>query len=295
MFYRKSKLRSYSIDIGNETLNMAEFTLSLIEALKDKTVSESPSKSLTTQLKPLCDTIDELKQQVMKLEHKIQQKKIASLENKVDSLSSSLDNLEQYSRRVNIRIDGINEFPNENPTKVIFHLVNRVLKLSPPLEASEVDRCHRIGPVNDRRGNPRKRPLLVKFTSYGSRARVLGLRRRLRNLARGEPLQTGAWPSPDDADKDGTTATSDNLGSVTDDVDEEESSSNQDDSKRIDYTSYIDKPIYFNEDLTKTRAQLAKETRNMKTNNKITDTWVYDGKILIKEKNGRVVMINRIA
>ena len=169
-----------------------------------------------------------------------------------------------------------------------------MLKLSPPLEASEVDRCHRIGPVNDRRGNPRKRPLLVKFTNYGSRARVLGLRRRLRNLARGEPLQTGAWPSPDDDDKDGTTATSDHEGSVTDNVDEEEPSSNQEDSERIDYTSYIDKPIYFNEDLTKTRAQLAKETRNLKKSNKINDAWVYDGKILIKEKNGRVVMINRI-
>ena len=77
-------------------------------------------------------------------------------------------------------------------------------------------------------------------------------------------------------------------------MDEEEPSTNQDGSKRIYYTSYIDKPIYFNEDLTKTRAQLAKETRNLKKNNEINVTWVYDGKILIKEKNGRVVMINRI-
>ena len=37
----------------------------------------------------------------MKLEQKIQQKDetVAALENKGDSLSSSLDNLEQYSRR----------------------------------------------------------------------------------------------------------------------------------------------------------------------------------------------------
>ena len=79
MFYQKSKLRSYSLDIGNETLNMSEFTLALIEALKDKTVSESLSKSLTSQIKPLCDTIDELEKQVMKLEHKIQQKDEKSL------------------------------------------------------------------------------------------------------------------------------------------------------------------------------------------------------------------------
>ena len=67
------------------------------------------------------------------------------------------------------------------------------------------------------------------------------------------PVQTGAWPSPDDADQDGTTATSDHEGSVTGEV-EKEPSSNKDDSECIDYTSFIDKPIYFNEDLTKTRA-----------------------------------------
>ena len=296
MSQQRSKLRSFSVDIGTETLNMSEFTLALIEALKDKTVSETLSKSLTSQIKPLCEQISELKQHVIKLEQIIQQKdeKISELESKVDNLSLNVDNLEQYSRRVNIRIDGVNESPKENPTEVVFHLVNKVLKLSPPLEAREIDPCHRIGPVNDRMGNPRKRPLLVKFTSYGSRARVLGLRRRLRNLTKGEPLETGVWPLPTRTDQAETVAISDIEDSVTEDG-EEEATATEDECDQINYTAYINKPIYFNEDLTKTRAQLAKAARIAKNNNKINDTWVYDGKILIKEKNGRVAMINRIA
>ena len=223
MSQHRSKLRSFSVDISTEAFNMSEFTLALIEVLKDKTVSETLSKSLTSHIKPLCEQISELKQHVIKLEQKIQQKdeKISELESKVDNLSSSVDNLEQYSHRVNIRIDVVNESPKENPTEVVFHLVNKVLKLSPPLEAREIDRCHCIGPVNDRMGNPRKPPLLVKFTSYGSRARVLGLRRRLRNLTKGEPLETGVWPLPTHTDQAGTVTTSDVEDSVTEDGEEE--------------------------------------------------------------------------
>ena len=125
-------------------------------------------------------------------------------------------------------------------------------------------------------------------------ARVLGLRRRLRNLTKGEPLDTGVWPLPTCTDQAETVATSDIEDSVTEDG-EEEATATEDECDQIDYTAYINKPIYFNEDLTKTRAQLAKAARIAKNNNKINDTWVYDGKILIKEKNGRVAMINRIA
>ena len=70
----RTKLRSYSIEIGDESLNMSQFTLALIEALKDKTASESLSKSLTIQIKPLIEQIDDLKQHVIRLEQKIQQK-----------------------------------------------------------------------------------------------------------------------------------------------------------------------------------------------------------------------------
>ena len=152
------------------------------------------------------------------------------------------------------------------------------------MEPQDIDRCHRIGPAQDLRGNTRKRPVLVKFTSYGSRARVLGLRRRLRNLARGEPLQTSAWPSSTNTE-DVTAPTSSDGDSVTSADVGNENAHQREEQRSIDYDAYINKPTYFNEDLTKFRAQLAKETRKLKKNDhKISDTWVYDGKILIQKK-----------
>ena len=165
--------------------------------------------------------------------------------------------------------------------------MNHILKLSPPLQSCEVDRCHRIGPAKDRQGNPRKRPLLVKFTSYGSRARVLGLRGRLRALARGDPLENPSWPAPLLPPEDATTEP--HEGTDADDDPRENA------TPQINYEDYANKPIYFNEDLTKSHSLLAKEARNLYKQRKINDTWVYDGKILIKDKNGLVKMINNMA
>ena len=64
----KTRLRSFSINIGEEALNMSEFTLGLIEALKYKTVSDMLGKSLALQIKPLCDRVDDLKGTVVTLQ-----------------------------------------------------------------------------------------------------------------------------------------------------------------------------------------------------------------------------------
>ena len=248
----KARLRSFSINVGEEAINMSEFTLGLIEALKDKTVSDMLCKSLALQIKPLCDRVDDLKGTVVNVQKQIKERdaKIVDPQTQVDTLITTVDNLEQYSKRVNIRVDGIEEPAGEKPMEAVSHLVNHILKLSPPLQSCEVDRCHRIGPAKDRQGNPRKRPLLVKFTSYGSRARVLGLRGRLRALARGDPLENPSWPAPLLPPEDSTTESPE--GTVADDDPRENA------TPQINYEDYANKPIYFNEDLTKSRSLLAK-------------------------------------
>ena len=95
--------------------------------------------------------------------------------------------------------------------------------------------------------------MLVKFTSYGSRARVLGLRRRLRNLAQAEPLQTSAWSSSTNTEDVTEPASSDGDGVTNADVDNENAHQREEHGS-IDYDAYINKPIYFNEDLIKIRA-----------------------------------------
>ena len=168
----KAMLRSFSINVGGEMFNMSEFTLGLIKAaLKDKTVSDMLGKPLTLQIKQLCDRVDDIKGTMINLRKQIKDRyaKIVDLQTVVPATN---DNLEQHSRWVNIRVDGTGEHAGEKPMEAVSHLVNRVPKLTLPLQFHEVDHCHRIGPAKDWQGNPRKWPLLLKFTSYGSHARV---------------------------------------------------------------------------------------------------------------------------
>ncbi|PIK43755.1 putative exosome complex exonuclease RRP44 [Apostichopus japonicus] len=83
--------------------------------------------------------------------------------------------MEQYSRRNNLRIFGMKEDPNENTMDVFVKLAKEKLKLE--LNSDFIDRCHRLG-----RSTPgtNPRPILVKFLSYQHRREVIKARRNLK-------------------------------------------------------------------------------------------------------------------
>ena len=123
----------------------------------------------------------------------------------------------------------------------------------------------------------------------------------MRGLAREDPLESPSWPappiSPDEAatePPEGTSTDDDHEENALDDNLNDDSATSHP-TPQINYGNYVNKPIFFNENLTKSRALLAKEARNLKKLRKIIDTRVYDGKILIKDKNGQVKMINNMA
>ena len=72
--------------------------------------------------------------------------KIEELESRVDLLESANDSIEQYSRRSNLRIEGIPEsIGNGEIENAILDIVNDHMKLSPVLQSHEIERAHRIG------------------------------------------------------------------------------------------------------------------------------------------------------
>ena len=84
--------------------------------------------------------------------------------------------MEQYSRRQSLRIH--NDWP-ENPEEDTDGMVIQMAKehLNIDLKHDEINRSHRVGPKN-RRGSPR--PVIVKFVSHNSKARIYRSKGRLK-------------------------------------------------------------------------------------------------------------------
>ena len=52
--------------------------------------------------------------------------------------------------------------------------------------------------------------------------------------------------------------------------------------------------IYIDEDLTKFRANLAREARSLRNSGQINDTWTMYGKIMVKDKHNRIKIVKKI-
>ena len=93
--------------------------------------------------------------------------------NQVSDIKAELDDLEQYGRRNNLRINGIPETESENTTELVKTLAND--KLGVTLDDRDFDRSHRVG-----KSGTHPRSILVKFTNYTARNIVIKQRRKLK-------------------------------------------------------------------------------------------------------------------
>lgn len=109
-------------------------------------------------------------------------------------VSRELDQLQQYSRRNNIRILGIKESPNENTDQLVCQIARSIgVDLAP----TDLDRSHRVsrrpqeGPIQDPQGNrsfanatrssdSRPRAIIAKMMSYKSKEALIRNRRKLK-------------------------------------------------------------------------------------------------------------------
>ena len=94
----------------------------------------------------------------------------------IEGLEQKVDQLEQYTRRNSLRISGLPEEEDEDCYEKVLSTLNTKLSLSPPLSIDHIDCLHRTG-----KSHPNKpRQVIVKFTSYQHRRRVMAQRRQLR-------------------------------------------------------------------------------------------------------------------
>ena len=127
----------------------------------------------------LADTIDNMNVHITNISTLLKKKdtRINEFEQKVHTLESVIDSQEQYSRRQNLRINGIPETGDtEDITTAVLNLVNHTMAIKPQLQRHAIVKCHRLGPKVDRRGDQQTRPIIVKFTNESIRDDVLRAR-----------------------------------------------------------------------------------------------------------------------
>ena len=91
---------------------------------------------------------------------------IAELEKKVSTLELELEELQQYSRRPNLRLQGIeDDTRGEDLERKLLAVINGEMKLDPPVERKDIERCQRLGRVDGQQKQNQPRTTIVRFTS----------------------------------------------------------------------------------------------------------------------------------
>ena len=91
--------------------------------------------------------------------------------------------LEDRSRRHNLRIDGIKEEPNET-WEACEKKIQDIIADKMGIESDvEIDRCHRIGPRKTKTGQNRDRPRTVvcRLNRFKDKQRILNNAKKLKN------------------------------------------------------------------------------------------------------------------
>ena len=108
-----------------------------------------------------------------------EQSQIVKLEEMIDSLEMEADKRERYSRRPILRFQGIPETSDEVTNQLIIEKISQTIGLT-NIGENQLDRSHRVGPKENKQGQPRERTMIVRFRSEAIRDSVFRARRQLK-------------------------------------------------------------------------------------------------------------------
>lgn len=131
-------------------------------------------------MKNMTSRVTEVEQRMVKSEEKIE--KVEELQSAVEKfkkeneyLHNKVDQLENYSRRENIRIIGLKEgCENGDPIKFLEKWIHEVFGEQNLPESLQIERAHRIYAPRSTE-DERPRPMLVRFLRYQDREKILQL------------------------------------------------------------------------------------------------------------------------
>lgn len=171
---RKSKLPS-----EDSAANLTEQTVKKIieETLQSKSFIELIVNSVIEKItegvmKRLEESFQFDSAIIRNLEEKLT-KREADILKLQQALEVRTDEIEQYSRRNNLRLFGIPEGENEDTDNLVLNVARDI---GANINMNDICRSHRVG----RRTIGKPRPIIVKFTSYRARREIFSRKKQLR-------------------------------------------------------------------------------------------------------------------
>ena len=242
------------------------FKIHLLESLGDDAVAKKLQKIFAPSFERITQAVNDLVKTNQALRQQLLEKEavINHLQQKCESLEDKIDDLEQWGRRGSMRIQGLPEEGSGQVEDKILALVNDDLSLEPPLELAEIEVAHRL-PL------PR-RTALLRSQGQGP----------LPQVSAADHTDTTS-PASSSADRGPRMVivkfASRRVKSRVMGVRKE--------LRNLDEEKYP-RPIYFQDDLTARRGNIAYQARQGKKAGKLTDTWVIDSKVMVKDRNNRI-------
>lgn len=164
MVLSRSQIAEYE-EIITQAFKKESFLASISESIV-AVVTKQLEKHLEGMITKYEDSINKCNEQISALKVENQ-----ALQN---DLNNKIDTLEQYSRRNNIRIYGIQETAEENVEEITADFLRN--KLNMKVGENYFERCHRVGPKQANKS----RPILVKFLTYKFKADVYRSKSKLK-------------------------------------------------------------------------------------------------------------------
>ena len=133
---------------------------------------------MTESLGALSKKIDELEKQIKNKDEKIQllENRVEILKEEKESQGKEIDDLEQYSRRNCLLLNGVVETNAECTDDIIIKTCAEELGID--VKQEDLDRSHRLGKV--KRNDNKPPPIVVKFAHYAVRNKVFSNKKKLK-------------------------------------------------------------------------------------------------------------------
>ena len=96
------------------------------------------------------------------------------------NLRRRVEELEQYTRRPNVRLFGIPTVLNETSTDVENFVKNMLVHYGTDISPASIDRAHRVGKRKKNRSGIEVQAIIVRFTTFRDRTKFYKLRKQLK-------------------------------------------------------------------------------------------------------------------